>query len=533
MAHWRMHATATKLPDGRVLVAGGRDLDTIDLESAEVFDPGSGTWAVVESMGLARKKHTATRLQDGNVLVVGGSRNYFGETSSVERYDWQTGTWTSESSMPAPRSDHVAVSLMDGRVLVAGGRGVPLYVRETILFDPATGSWLDAGDLTYARDGHTATRLSDGRVAVIGGHDGALGASIAAIEIFDPASGVWSLGPDLVSGRYLHASIGQHGDDVLVIGGQRDSYGRVASVESCNLGSGAPGCTELPSLNHARREHTAVELSTGFVMVTGGFGQLGDSVSSSVELFDPSSKTWSLTGSLVDPRESHLATLLDDGSVLVVGGNASSKTTGGAERWLAASNGMPCISGGECLSGHCVDDVCCKAACKGICNGCSEAKTGLPDGTCSPVAKHPCNAYLCLPSGECANSCETDSDCMPDHVCSGAATCIPAPPICKDDHAIRDGVAIPCGNYRCGDAGQCLDKCTTNEDCVVEAACTDMNTCVRTAKDGMPPGCACRTTTPAGNEAGACVILMAIVVRVHRRRPGAPRPRERSMREEA
>src|SRR5438552_17268941 len=63
--------TATLLPDGRVLVAGGFD-GQIYLASAEIYDPASGTWSPTGSMATARDQHTATRLPDGRVLVAGG-----------------------------------------------------------------------------------------------------------------------------------------------------------------------------------------------------------------------------------------------------------------------------------------------------------------------------------------------------------------------------------------------------------------------------------------------------------------------------
>ena len=64
--------TATLLPNGKVLVAGGYDSSGVYLSSAELYDPASGTWTATGSLNTARCCHTATLLPNGKVLVAGG-----------------------------------------------------------------------------------------------------------------------------------------------------------------------------------------------------------------------------------------------------------------------------------------------------------------------------------------------------------------------------------------------------------------------------------------------------------------------------
>jgi len=71
MATGRYDYTATALPDGTVLVAGGLG-NTGVLASAEVYDPVSDTWSSAGSLATGRYLHTATALPDGTVLVAGG-----------------------------------------------------------------------------------------------------------------------------------------------------------------------------------------------------------------------------------------------------------------------------------------------------------------------------------------------------------------------------------------------------------------------------------------------------------------------------
>ncbi|MBR8317348.1 hypothetical protein KDW36_29790 [Burkholderia dolosa] len=106
--------TATLLPDGTVLVAGGGIGSA--RSSAELYHPDTKTWETVASMSARRYLHTATLLPDGTVLVAGAL-----ESSSAELYHPDTRTWETVASMSSARYDHTATLLPDGTVLVAGG----------------------------------------------------------------------------------------------------------------------------------------------------------------------------------------------------------------------------------------------------------------------------------------------------------------------------------------------------------------------------------------------------------------------------
>ena len=89
----RISHTATRLADGRVLVAGGVTVGPGTTAAAEVFDPGTGTWSAASSMNIARSRHVAVLLRDGRVLVAGGRRANRLATASAEIYDPAANTW--------------------------------------------------------------------------------------------------------------------------------------------------------------------------------------------------------------------------------------------------------------------------------------------------------------------------------------------------------------------------------------------------------------------------------------------------------
>ena len=68
----RFEYTATLLPNGMVLVAGGFDSNNNVLASAELYDPATGSWSATGGLNTARADHTATLLPNGMVLVAGG-----------------------------------------------------------------------------------------------------------------------------------------------------------------------------------------------------------------------------------------------------------------------------------------------------------------------------------------------------------------------------------------------------------------------------------------------------------------------------
>jgi hypothetical protein len=176
----RANHAATLLADGRVLITGGCNnavsaLVKCDnyLSTAEIYDPSSDTFTTTGAMLAPRANHTATLLPDGRVLIAGGSDS-FGVLSSAEIYDPETETFSSAGSMAFPRTYHTASALPDGKVLIAGGQADQHYDSLEV-FDPSTGAFsVSPSKLTVPRAMHSAVTLRDGRILLVGGESSEL-----------------------------------------------------------------------------------------------------------------------------------------------------------------------------------------------------------------------------------------------------------------------------------------------------------------------------------------------------------------------
>jgi WD40 repeat protein len=211
LATARSSHTATLLPDGKVLVAGGSyyDVSSHYLATAELYDPATGAWSATGTLATARSTHTATLLPTGKVLVSGGFGS--GELASAELYDPVSGSWTTTGALAAGRRSHTATLLPNGKVLLAGGYPNQGAESSTI---PATGAWSGTG--TTARYDHSATLLPNGKVLVAGGYSGGF---FGSAELYDPATGLWTATELLAAPRWSHKATLLPDGKVLVTGG--------------------------------------------------------------------------------------------------------------------------------------------------------------------------------------------------------------------------------------------------------------------------------------------------------------------------
>ncbi|AUX46017.1 uncharacterized protein SOCE26_075200 [Sorangium cellulosum] len=317
MSAARGEHTATLLPGGQVLVAGGVDPGDDALGSAELYDPQTDRWSSARAMSTARSLHTATLLPGGQVLVAGGVDPGDDALGSAELYDPQTDRWSSARAMSTARSLHTATLLPGGQVLVAGGVDPgDDALGGAELYDPQTDRWSSARAMSMARSLHTATLLPDGQVLVAGGV-GPGGDALRSAELYNPQTDKWTSVVEMSIARRQHSATLLPGGQVLVAGGIGPDGRPLASAELYD--PAARGWQPAGLMLDGRAGHTATRLPSGQVLVAGGDGP-DRRLLASAELYDPVIHSWLPAGAMGIARHQHTATLLPSGHVLVAGG---------------------------------------------------------------------------------------------------------------------------------------------------------------------------------------------------------------------
>lgn len=330
MAEYRASHTATRLADGRILIAGGfhkgeDGYSQVYLRSAEIYDPATRKFSETREMTYSRAGHTATLLNNGWVLIAGG----FGEMgilSSAEMFDPVRGSFIPIGSMSMRRGGCTATLLADGRVLFCGG-GDREATASAEFFEPATRKFVPAASMNSPRLAHTATRLPGGGVLIIGGSSRREDVLTSA-ELFDPATGRFIPCASMSAPRYKHAAALLSNGDIAIIGGsdRQDWSGNYTLVEKYDPASGQfSRALDLAEPRFKLPDGIAV-LRDGSVLIAGG--------SALIEKLSPQGTSSTTVGRLDNPYFYASATLLNDGSVLITGGyDRNLKATNKAWLW--------------------------------------------------------------------------------------------------------------------------------------------------------------------------------------------------------
>ncbi len=472
MSKPRLWATATTLPDERVIVIGGQSVG-VPLKTSEIFDPkDGGTWALGPEMMAPRTQHTATKLDDGTIALVGGQiafspRNIEVLDPAAPKLDWQ---FDVGCELIRYRSQHATALLSNDRLLVVGGRdiGSKTNIDSEICEFGAQPICYSHALLKHPRFGHTATMLRKDVVLIVGGVDWSGGSPQQTAEWVHPSMTQWvEAVPPQKEHYYPQATLLRDGR-VLITGSSSETFTWPPGDEFPN-GPLHPWHDVESDSPIERQYHQAVRLPNDKVLLTGGY-------STSLrmdELFDPVGDTWSTLPHLLKNRKGHVAAVAGD-YVLVAGGMLSDGFSpdiilADAEVLRLRPDGADCGVHAECKSGYCVNGRCCDAACHGDCFACTALETGSEvDGHCGVRLSNKCGGYTCGPSGDCRTSCVVDDECAELYICE-SDQCVQAPGICDGGMLLdrRGELVDDCGVYTCENTspGTCRHSCSHGSHC--------------------------------------------------------------------
>lgn len=302
--------TATLLPNGKVLIAGGPSA------TLELYDPATGTFTATGKTASPIVV-SATLLPDGRVLLI--------ESRNAELYDPSTRTVTATGSMVGQGGNSPCGARMCGATLLTNGTVLITSSGNPQLYDPSTGAFFLTGPYanvyTHNEEGFqtTVTLLPSGEVLFA---EDSLYRNYSA-ELYDSTTNTFRLTGAMVSfllGRTTTLLV--HGK-VLRAGGYADFYDSFFDHEKEEQYDPATGMfTATGNMITQRRDHVAVLLPYGPVLITGGVGlDIGQSAyNASAELYDSSTGTFTAAGNMTARRAYHTATVLNDGRVLITGG---------------------------------------------------------------------------------------------------------------------------------------------------------------------------------------------------------------------
>lgn len=277
---------------------------------AEIYDPTTGLWSQAGELDRPTVAHTATLLPDGRLLVAGGTFEYNGAGLAVAAlYDPVTNSWSDAANLTTARAYHAAALLADGSVLVSGGQNTEGVTATAERYDPVANLWLPAADMRRARSWHTLTLLPDGQLLAAGGYDPG---NVA--ERYDPVGNDWTF----TGGRFLPfvnwlSAVALDDGRVMVTDETKGAIYDPATETWLNV---------YPPGNH--RAHATVRTGDGRVLLSGGYDffqppEYYPFLDRTV-VYDPATNEWDGVRPMIMPRARHTLTLLADGRVLVVGG---------------------------------------------------------------------------------------------------------------------------------------------------------------------------------------------------------------------
>ncbi|MCD6048763.1 MAG: hypothetical protein K0Q55_166 [Verrucomicrobia bacterium] len=311
------------LPDGRILTQAGTGDPSAQFRSVSVFNPKTETSYLAGGINDVRTGHTGNLLPDGRILFSGGSVRLTSGvtviTNSTEIYNVGISNSVPGPAMVRARTDGFSATLADGRVLVMGGRDTTTnFIAQSEIYEPSSNSFRLSGVMTNRIIFPSVTRLQDGRVLILGSSTN----GTPVVYLFDPGTETFRSVGGASIGRFAHQATLLSDGKVLISGGRVG--GSVTTVLSTTeiFDPVTETFTAGPNMLTGRLSFTATVLQDGTVLMAGGQTNVSSAFPGTVqaEIYHPSTGSFSPAGVMVTNQFLHAAALLNNGAVILIGG---------------------------------------------------------------------------------------------------------------------------------------------------------------------------------------------------------------------
>lgn len=356
-------AFATVLPRADrtwLLVGGARGglLSQVATDTTAIYDPIADAFTAGPTLSAPRSLHTATQLPNGTWLIAGGVNGTNDPQATCEVYDPVTDTWTPVATMNSARTGHTATLLANGKVLVTGGiQAMPVtptqlqpireIVNTTELYDPVANTWTPGPLLSTPRAGHVAITRPDGRVLLAGGISwdtniilGWLPAVRRSCDLYNPVTNTIGTAPQMATARSLIDPIDLGNDKWLVAGG-------INGITIIPFNPGNPTntaevydavantWTTVGAMATARGNHKGWALGNGQFLLAGGANGsiLSPTPLSTTEIFSTVTNTFSPGPAMTSARAGAAAYATPQGQIMLFGGATSGGLIANTTEW--------------------------------------------------------------------------------------------------------------------------------------------------------------------------------------------------------
>ena len=293
-------------------------------------------WAFLPAMPTERDSVLVVGGPGVLPTVIGGETNQ-GISTAVERYIPEDRRWVTLPPYPLGVAYATGVALPGGKIFVTGGFNSRGFTNRSFLFDPHLQKWRPLRDDPVARAASTAVLLPDGEILVSGGEDEK--GMTARTERFDLQKNRWIREKDAPLGRIGGVSAFLPDGRVWIGEGLVSSGG--ITGKGFFYAPETRRWTPAPAAVTPRLYPTSAVLPDGKVLVLDGLNRTG--VLDTGDLFDTRKNSWTTFPSPDRIRRKETgAALLNDGSLLLVGGeDASGNSVGTATRLQEGFGGGP------------------------------------------------------------------------------------------------------------------------------------------------------------------------------------------------